>query len=216
MRLEIARQQMIGQQLRAWDVLDARVLEVMAALPREQFVPPGWRALAYADTEIPLGHGRALPPPKIQGRALQALLPAPGERALEIGPGTGYLTACLARLAGHVTGVETRAELAAAARRNLAGLGIVNAEIVDGDGLAMDFTRQFDVVCINGSLPDATDRFEALLTVGGRLFMVTGKPPSMRARRSTRVGESEWRREGLFETCIPPLDNAPDTVEFVF
>lgn len=207
---------MVGQQLRTWHVLDDRVVEVMAELPRELFVPPDWQKLAYADTEIPLGHGRRLAPPRIQGRAIQALLPGPGERVLEIGSGTGYLTACLARLAGKVTGIEAEAELAAAARRNLAALGIDNAEVLDGDGLAMEFAERFDVVCVNGSLPAPDDRLEALLAIGGRLFVVTGKPPIMQARRVTRLGEDEWRREGLFETCLPPLENVRPPAEFVF
>jgi protein-L-isoaspartate(D-aspartate) O-methyltransferase len=216
MDLQTAREQMIGQQLRAWDVLDERILEVMAALPRERFVPPDWQGLAYADTELPLGHGKHLAPPKIQGRALQALLPQPDERVLEIGCGTGYLTACLAKLAGSVTAVELHPELAAAARRNLAALDIANAEVLQGDGLAMEFPGRFEVVCVNGSLPDGTDRLERLLAVGGRLFVVTGRRPIMQAQRITRIDESEWRAENVFETCLPPLENARQTVEFVF
>lgn len=207
---------MIGQQLRAWDVLDERVLAVMAALPRELFVPPDWRTLAYADAEIPLGHGRLLPPPKIQGRALQALLPQAGESVLEVGSGTGYLTACLARLAGRVTAVESHAALAAAARRNLATLSIDNAEVLDGDGLTMEFPGRFDVVCVNGSLPAPAAQLEHRLTVGGRLFVVTGKPPLMQASRITRIDETGWRREGIFETCLAPLDSAAPLEEFVF
>jgi protein-L-isoaspartate(D-aspartate) O-methyltransferase len=211
-----ARHQMISQQLRTWHVLDERVLDVMAALPRELFVLPDWQKLAYADTEVPLGHGRQLAPPEIQGRALQALQPQPGDQALEIGSGSGYLTACLARLGGRVIGVESQPELAAAARRNLAALGIDNAEVLEADGLTMEFTDRFDVICVNGSLPAATDRFENLLAVGGRLFVVTGRPPIMQARRIIRVGESEWHREGLFETCLPPLGNTRQPAEFVF
>lgn len=207
---------MIGQQLRAWDVLDERVLEAMGAVPRELFLPPDWRLLAYADTEIPLGHGRQLAPPKIQGRALQAVLPQSGEQVLEIGSGTGYLTTCLARLAGHVTAVESHAELAAAARRNLAQLAIENAEVLEGDGLTMEFPGRFDVVCVNGSLPDSTDLFEDRLAVGGRMFVVTGRPPIMQARRVTRIEESRWRSEKLFETSLAPLENTRQTAEFVF
>lgn len=207
---------MVGQQLRAWDVLDERVLGVMASLPRELFVPPDWHDLAYADTEIPLAHGKQLAPPKIQGRALQALLPQPDEHALEIGSGTGYLTACLARLAGTVIGVELHPDLAAAARRNLAALGIDNATVLEGDGLSMDFPGRFDVICVNGSLPGATDRLERLLAIGGRLFVVAGQPPIMQARRITRLDESGWRTVNVFETCLPMLENARQTVEFVF
>jgi protein-L-isoaspartate(D-aspartate) O-methyltransferase len=216
MDLAIARQQMIGQQLRAWDVLDERILEVVASLPRELFVPPEWRHLAYADAEIPIGADKKLAPPGIQGRALQAVNPQPGERALEIGAGTGYLTACLAKLAGRVTSVEIHPELAAAARNHLAILGIHNVEVVTGDGLAMEFGERFDVVVVNGSLPEWSDRFEHLLEVGGRLFAVTGRPPIMEARRVIRRSETEWKTETVFETCLPPLENARGRAEFVF
>jgi protein-L-isoaspartate(D-aspartate) O-methyltransferase len=207
---------MIGHQLRAWDVSDPRVLDAVQGLPREVFVPPEWQSVAYADTEIPLGHGVQLAPPKIQGRALQALLQGPGDKALEIGSGTGYLTACLARLAARVTGVEIHPELAAVARRNLAALGIDNTEILEGDGLEMSFGDRYDVICVNGSMPGSIERFERLLALGGRLFVVTGRPPAMQARRITRLDESVWTRENVFETCLPPLENARPPAEFVF
>ena len=216
MDLETARTQMIGNQLRAWRVLDERVIEVMSSLPRERFVPAEWQRLAYADAEIPLGSGKQLAPPKIQGRALQALLPQPDETVLEIGSGTGYLTACLARLSARVTGVELHGELAEVARRNLASLEIDNVEILEGDGLSMDFPARFDVICVNGSLPEGDPGLRRLLTIGGRLFLVTGKPPIMQALRLTRTAESEWTEEGVFETCIPPLENARQTLEFEF
>ena len=207
---------MVGQQLRAWDVLDERVLDVMEALPRERFVPPEWRGLAYADAEIPLGAGKLLAPPKLQGRALQALLPQPGDNVLEIGAGTGYMTACLALLAHSVTAVELHPELAAAARSNLAALDIRNADVVEGDALAMEFPPEFDVICVNGSLPVAEPRLARLLRPGGRLFLVAGKPPLMEALRVTRHGDDAWTTEKLFETCLPPLENARQPAEFVF
>jgi protein-L-isoaspartate(D-aspartate) O-methyltransferase len=207
---------MVGQQLRAWDVLDERVLDVMDAVPRERFVPPEWAQLAYADAEIPLGAGKLLAPPKLQGRALQALLPQPGDNVLEIGTGTGYMTACLALLARSVTSVELHPALAAAARNNLAALDIRNAEVVEGDGLAMEFPPEFDVICVNGSLPVAEPRFARLLRPGGRLFLVAGKPPVMEALRVTRHGDDAWTTEELFETCLPPLENARQPAEFVF
>jgi protein-L-isoaspartate(D-aspartate) O-methyltransferase len=207
---------MVGQQLRAWDVLDERVLDVMDALPRERFVPPEWRALAYADAEIPLSAGKLLAPPKLQGRALQALLPRAEDNVLEIGTGTGYMTACLALLARSVTSVELHPALAAAARNNLAALDIRNAEVVEGDGLAMEFPPEFDVICVNGSLPVAESRFARLLRPGGRLFLVAGKPPVMEALRVTRHGDDAWTTEKLFETCLPPLENVRQPAEFVF
>lgn len=207
---------MIGQQLRAWDVGDDRVLDVMAGLPRENFVPARWRTLAYADASIPLGGGRELAPPKLQGRALQALLPEPGDRILEIGSGTGYLTACLARLGRHVTAVESDPALAGAARANLAALRIDNVEFCVGDGLAMEFPGRFDVVCLAGSVPTLPDRLRTALEIGGRLFVVTGRPPVMVAQRVTRTAEAEWETESLFETCLPPLANVQATPEFIF
>lgn len=216
MNLETARLQMIGQQLRAWEVLDDRVLGVMADLPRERFVAPGWQALAYADTAVPVGAGKRLAPPKIQGRALQSLAPRKNETVLEIGCGSGYLTACLARLSARVTAVEWQPELVAAAKRNLAGLGIDNVTVLEGDALALEFPQRFDVVCVNGSLPAARPELERLLVVGGRLFVVVGRPPVMTAHRITRTGESEWLRENLFETCLPALEQAPSATEFEF
>lgn len=210
---------MIGQQLRAWDVLDERVLDVMAELPREQFLPQALQALAYADTDLPLGPDRQLAAPKLQGRALQALLPQPSDEVLEIGSGTGYLTACLAALAGRVTGVESDAGLAARARSNLAAVGVRNATVLEGDGLGIESPGRFDVICVNGSLPDddaTLARLSRLLKIGGRLFVVTGRPPLMQARRIVRAGESEWTGTTLFETCLPPLAEAPKTQEFVF
>lgn len=207
---------MIGQQLRTWGVLDERVLDAMEAVPREHFVPPDWRQLAYSDTEIPLATDRELAPPKIQGRALQAVLAQPAEQALEIACGTGYLTACLARLAARVTAVERDPTLAAAARRNLATLELGNVEVLEGDPLAMEFTQRFDVICVSGSLPGVPARLELLLAIGGRLFVVTGRAPVMHAMKITRTGESEWHRESVFETCLPPLDEVRPAAEFVF
>lgn len=207
---------MISQQLRAWDVFDERVLAVMSLLPRENFVAPGWRGLAYADAALPIGEGRELAAPKIQGRALQALLPGPADRVLELGSGTGYLTACLARLARHVTGVESSAALASAARDNLAALGIGNAEILDGNPLGMEFPGRFHIVCVNGAVDGSISGLEALLEEGGRLFVVTGRGPVMEAKRITRSGPAEWVTETLFETCLPPITIHQPTPEFCF
>ena len=216
MNLELAREQMIGQQLRAWGVLDERILGVMREVPRERFVPEEWAGVAYADAAIPVGHGKSLPAPKIHGRMLHALDPRPGESVLEVGTGTGYLTACLARLAGHVTSVEIHPGLAEAARANLEAAGVRNVRLIVDDVFEMEFSRRYDVIAVNGSLPLRDDRFERLLSIGGRLFEVEGAAPIMQARRVTRLGDSEWAREDLFETCLPPLENAPRPEAFVF
>ena len=207
---------MVSQQLRAWDVFDERILAVMDYVPRERFVPPEWRGLAYADAEIPLGAGKLLAPPKLQGRALQALLPEADDNVLEIGAGTGYMTACLALLARSVTSIELHPALAEAARSNLAALDIRNAEVIEGDALAMELPPEFDVICVNGSLPVAERRLARLLRPGGRLFLVTGRPPLMQALRVTRQDDASWTTEKLFETCLPPLENARQPAEFVF
>lgn len=216
MNLEAAREQMIGQQLRAWGVLDERILDVFRAVPREAFVPENWAGVAYADAAIPLGDGKSLPPPKIQGRILQALDPRPGESILEIGTGTGYLTACLARLGGHVTSVEIHGDLSEAARVNLERAGVRNVRLVVDDAFAMDFSRRYDVIAVNGSLPLPDDRFEKLLAVGGRMFVLTGSAPVMQASLVTRIGDDEWSERQLFETSLPPLENAPRPEAFVF
>lgn len=216
MNFDFARQQMIDQQLRASEVVDERVLEVISVLNREDFVPPEWRGLAYADAEIPLGHGRTLAPPRIQGRLLEALKPRADETVLEIGTGCGYLTACLGLLSRDVTSVEGTPGLAEMARRNLAAAGIDNARVVVGDPYSMDFSRPFDVMAINGSLPVWDERFQALLTVGGRLFVVAGQPPVMRAQLVTRVSLSDWSRQSLFETCLAPLESARRPEAFTF
>jgi protein-L-isoaspartate(D-aspartate) O-methyltransferase len=216
MNLEVAREQMIGQQLRAWGVLDERVLGVIREIPREAFVPAGWAGVAYADAAIPVGDGKSLPAPKIHGRMLQALDPQPGESVLEIGTGTGYLTACLARLAGHVTSIEIHEDLSEMARANLERVGIRNARLIVDDAFAMEFSRRYDVIAVNGSLPLPDERFERLLAVGGRMFVLTGSPPVMQASLVTRIGDDEWSRRHLFETSLPPLENAPQPEGFVF
>lgn len=216
MNLEVAREQMIGQQLRAWGVLDERVLGVIREIPRESFVPAGWAGVAYADAAIPVGDGKSLPAPKIHGRMLQALDPQPGESVLEIGTGTGYLTACLARLAGHVTSIEIHEDLSEMARANLERVGIRNARLIVDDAFAMEFSRRYDVIAVNGSLPLPDKRFERLLAVGGRMFVLTGSPPVMQASLVTRIGDDEWSRRHLFETSLPPLENAPRPEGFVF
>jgi protein-L-isoaspartate(D-aspartate) O-methyltransferase len=215
-RLEAARRQMIDQQVRTWEVLDPRVLEALAAVPRERFVPEAYRGVAFADAEIPIGHGQSMLQPRIEGRMLQALAPQRGDRALEIGTGTGFFAACLARLAGSVDSVEIHADLAANAARALELLGIGAVQVETADALAREFAPQYQVIAVTGSLPDYDARFERALTIGGRLFVIVGSAPAMEARLVTRTGENAWLAETLFETRIPALVHARSASRFRF
>ena len=170
-----ARENMVEQQVRPWDVLDTRVLETIATLPREAFVPEALRALAYADTALPLGHGESMMKPVLEGRALQALLPQAGECVLEIGAGSGYLTACLATLAREVVGIERHADLAEAARARLAAQGIGNARIETADAFSWDNAQQFDAICVSGAVETLPPRFLEWLKPGGRLWLVANR-----------------------------------------
>ena len=212
--IEFARTQMVNQQVRTWDVLDPAILAVMAAIPREQFVPPRYRELAFADTCIPLPGGQAMLAPKLEGRLLQALAPAPAERILEVGTGSGFMTACLAALGNTVTSLEILPELANTARTRLAGYR--GAEVQNMDVFDFVPTGRFDLIAVTGSLPVYDRRFGDWLAVGGRLFVVTGSAPQMEARLVRRLGENEWTTEVLLETVVPPLINAPGHQPFTF
>lgn len=214
--LAAARRQMIEQQVRAWEVLDLGVLAVMERTPREEFAPPAYRELAFADLCVPLGHGQSMLAPKLEGRILQSLEVRPDDRALEVGTGSGYFAACLAGLARSVRSLEIFADLADAARANLARVGLHNVTVENADAMALDIGGGYDVIALTGSLPVYDRRFERALAVGGRLFVVTGAGPVMEAQRITRSGPAEWLRESLFETVMDPLIHAPEPPKFVF
>ena len=216
MDFEAARQQMIQQQVRAWDVLDPGVLEVLGLVPREQFVPQAFHELAFADTAIPLPCGQSMLAPKLHGRILQALEVRPGEAALEVGAGSGYLTACLAALGGQVTSLEIYPELVALAKGNLRAAGFPGASVLAADACAWQPSQRFDVVVLTASLPEYDRRFEEWLNVGGRLFVTIGTGEPMTAALVTRNGEREFGRVDLFETVIDPLVNARRPSAFVF
>jgi protein-L-isoaspartate(D-aspartate) O-methyltransferase len=216
MQTATASEQMIEQQVRAWEVLDARVLEAMRKAPRELFVPPSQRYRAYTDAEVPLAHGQHMLRPSVTGRVLQALLPQPAETVLEVGTGTGYITACLAFLAAHVRTVELYPELAEAARANLASLRVRSAEVLEADALRMHGGPDYDVIAVTASLPIYDTRFESMLAVGGRLFIVVGEAPAMDARLVTRTAADTWKTQSLFETVIDPLVNSVRPQEFTF
>lgn len=217
MNFEQARINMVEQQVRPWDVLDQRVLDLLLTVPREAFVPEHLRQLAFADIAIPLGHGEVMMTPKVEGRLLQALAVEPQDRILEIGTGSGYLTALLAKSGGRVTSIEIHADLARQAEARLKAQGIANVTLEVGDGVqGWERAAPYDVIAVTGSVPVLTDHFERQLAVRGRLFVVVGGSPVMDAWLITRVGASEWARESLFETDLPPLKGAPAPPKFVF
>jgi protein-L-isoaspartate(D-aspartate) O-methyltransferase len=210
------REQMIEQQVRAWDVLDERVLDVMRQVPRELFVPAAERFRAYADAEVPLSQGQHMLRPSVVGRLLQALLPQAHEQVLQVGAGSGFITACLRGMAGRVRALEVFPQLAESARANLAALAIRGTEILDADGLRFESAIRFDVIAVTASLPIYDPRFERLLNVGGRLFIVVGEAPVMEARLVERTAEGTWSTQSVFETVIDPLVNAVRPAEFTF
>jgi len=213
-----AREQMIEQQVRAWDVLDERVLGIFRKVPREHFVPAEHRYMAYADCEVPLPKGQHMLRPSVAGRLLQALELAGTEQVLEIGTGSGFLTACLAAMSAHVESIEIFPELAELARSNLATSSAGNTRIVTADALATgaDARQRYNAIAVTASLPIADERFQRQLEIGGRLFIIVGEAPVMTARLLRRTAEDAWSSARLFETVVDPLINARRPPEFTF
>lgn len=214
--VESARQQMVEQQVRAWDVFDARTLAVMSEVKRELFVPEGFRDLAFADTSIPIGHGQTMLPPKVEGRMLQALDIGERDEVLEVGTGSGFFAACLGRLGQRVRSLEIFPELARQAAGNLQLVAANNVLVEVADAMQLDEDGRYDAIAVTGSLPLYDERFQRALRIGGRLVIVVGSAPVMEACRVIRVGPREWLRESLFETVIEPLIHAPQRSPFVF
>lgn len=216
MDIEQARFNMIEQQVRPWDVLDQRVLDVMGNTPREDFVPDKYRSLAFADINVPLGHDQVMMAPKVEGRLLQALAIKPEDSVLEVGTGSGYLTACLAQLGKHVTSIEVFPEFSETAGAALTEHDIRNVTLQQGDAAnGIDTDKRYDVIAVTASVPVNREQFHASLAIGGRLFLILGRPPVMEAVLVTRVAEADWTRESLFETALPPLVNADEPQRFV-
>ena len=211
-----ARRQMIEQQVRAWEVLDLKVLAAMERVPREEFTPPAYRDLAFADMSVPLGHGQSMLAPKLEGRILQALELQPDDAVLEIGTGSGYFAACLGALTRSVKSIEIHPDLAASARANLDRANVHNVTLEAADAFGYADPARYDAVVLTGSLPVYDARFEQWLAVGGRLFVVVGQGPVMDARRVTCTGPGEWLSESLFETAMDPLVHASQPPKFVF
>jgi len=215
--VERARFNMVEQQIRPWEVLDQRVLDLLLRVRREEYVPPQYRGLAFADMEIPLGHGEKMLVPKMEARMVQELALAPGDRILEVGTGSGYMTALLASLGGHVYSVDIISEFTQSAGARLAGNGFTNVTLETGDAArGWDRHAPYDAIVVTGSLPVLPDAFAKSLQPGGRLIVVVGEPPVMEAQLITCVAAGACNTTGLFETCIAPLRNAPQPERFVF
>jgi protein-L-isoaspartate(D-aspartate) O-methyltransferase len=214
MNTDFARRQMVEQQIRAWEVSDPRVLEVLSELPREEFVPAGFEALAFADTSIPLPHGQRMLTPTVEGKLLQSLRLSATDEVFEVGSGSGFLTACLSRLSAAVTSIDIFGDFITAADRRLKGLGIDNASLLEMDAMQSLPRGSFDAIAIGGSMPVFDNRFFELLKPGGRLFVVVGSGPVMDAQLIVR--EDQPVITSLFETRVPPLCNAPAAPVFTF
>jgi len=215
--IELARFNMVEQQIRPWDVLDPRVLDLLFRVKREDFVPTLYPSLAFVDMEIPLGHGEGMWTPRLEARALQALQVQRHERVLEVGTGSGYLTALLAAQANVVVSVEIHADLKAEAERRFQARDIGNIQTRQGDA-ARDWNMdgQFDVIVLTGSTPVLPEAWLRRLNPGGRLFAIVGEAPVMAARLVTCVQSGAYRTDSLFETLVKPLVNALEPERFVF
>jgi len=217
MNFDQARSNMVEQQIRTWEVLDQAVLDLLYAVPREDFVPRAYRTLAFADMEIPIGEGEKMMPPKVEARIVQALAPHKTERVLEVGTGSGYLTALLAHRAAHVHSVEIRPALAAFGRDNLARHGADNVTLETGDAARGWPTRApYDVIVLTGSTPALPKVLLDQLAPGGRLFAVVGELPVMVARLVTCSAPGAFRSVERFDTVLAPLVNAEQPPRFRF
>ena len=216
MNVEQARFNMIEQQIRTWEVLDPAVLELLHEVRREDFVPGEHRALAFADLEVPLGHGETMMQPKVEARIVQELALLPHESVYEVGTGSGYLAALLARRSRHVTTAEVHPDLKARAGANLVAAGISNVTLLEGDGAARPLAEgAYDVIVLTGSVPLLPQAFLERLAPGGRLFAVVGDAPVMKATLVRHVAGS-FQHVELFETLLKPLVNAPQPSRFRF
>ena len=210
-----AREAMVEQQVRPWEVLDTRVLDVIVRLPREAFVPAAHRALAYADLAIPLAHGESMLKPVVEGRAMQALALDGSEDVLEIGTGSGYLAACLGRLARSVVSIERHGDLAAAAQATLYAQGIANVDVEHADAFAWNTDRKFDAICVTGAVDTVPPHFLGWLRPGGRMFIVRGREPVMEAVL-VHADVNGARTDSLFETDLAYLAGAAPVPAFAF
>lgn len=209
-------EQMISQQVRTGSVLDERTLAALHAVPRELFVPAALRSVAYAECALPLAHGKHMLTPLLVGRILQQLAPRRGERALEIGTGSGYLSACMAALGAQVHSLELHPELAEQARSNLKAAGTIGVQVATADAMSWSEAGEFDLIVLTASLPVYQSRFEQRLRAGGRLFVVVGQSPVMEGLYIRRKDGAGFQSQCLFETDLEPLEHAPGPPKFAF
>ena len=216
MNTDYARLQMVSQQVRGWNVYDERVLAILKELPRENFVPVGYEQFAFADMEIPLAHGEAMMTPTIEGRLLQALGLQGHEHVLEVGTGSGFMTACLACLGGRVTSIDIHDDFLERAGANLARSDIDNVELRQMDATSELPDASFDAIALTGSIEKFDPRFVEALNPNGRLFAVVGKSPVMQAKLVERTGDHDWQTIALFETDLAPLVHGALPPQFSF
>jgi protein-L-isoaspartate(D-aspartate) O-methyltransferase len=217
MNFDQARFNMVEQQVRPWEVLDGRVLELLETTHREDFVPVRYRKMAFTDMAIPLDHDQNMMKPVVEGRLLQALELKSDETVLEIGTGSGFITACLAQLAKRVVTVDIHEQFSADAESKLMEKGINNVEFESGDVMTGWQPEQaHDVLVVTGSVQDIPDHFRGWVNPGGRMFVVCGEAPAMEAKLLTKLNATEWREESLFETDLARLINAEKAPEFEF
>jgi protein-L-isoaspartate(D-aspartate) O-methyltransferase len=215
MNFEQARHNMIENQVRTWEVLDPRVLDVLAGVRREDFVPQAYRNMAFADLALPIGHGESMMKPIVEGRVLQALAPGAEEQVLEIGTGSGFLTACLARLARRVVSIDIHGDFVEAASKRLTAAGIDNVELAVAEALnEYNPGERFDAIAVTGAVHSVPERFVHWLKPGGRMFVVHGVSPAMEAALLHHEGDGKYREEGLFETDLPYLAHAAPPKQF--
>ena len=217
MDIERARFNMVEQQIRTWDVLDQRILDLVARAPREHYVPAAYRDLAFADFSLPIGHGQAMMLPKLEARVLQELEIEAKDKILEVGTGTGFLTSLLASLGRHVYSVDIFPDLSRAALEKLAQYDHKNVTLEVGDAAAgWDRHGPYDVIVLTGSVPILPEAFQTVLAPGGRLFAIVGTSPAMEAKLIRRSDGNSFRTQSLFETDVPALVNARAPAKFVF
>ena|SRR3989338_3370404 len=217
LNVEQARFNMIEQQIRPCEVSEGRVLDLLKHVRRELFVPKGLRDMAFVDMEIPLGFGASMWQPKLEARTLQELHLSRHDRVLEVGTGSGYLTALLSSLAEHVTSVEIVPQLSAAAKLNLAAARRDNVTLEVGDAShGWGGSAGYDVIVLTGSTPVLPEEFQNTLNVGGRLFAIVGDAPVMQAKLIVRAAPDTFETDNIMETCVAPLQHAQQPVRFVF